>query len=162
MGGGHRVGHLRSFGGSFDVTLDIWPDAVSRNARPEERTDDYVQDLAADAAGNLWIGSIPNGLARVRSGPGGRTIEYVPARELVDPKVTALELDPTDGSLWIGHIYGGVTRLRGGTFEHHDFRLFGPTLIERSVPDIQLDTSGGRRRVLVAFERGAIGVYSGR
>jgi hypothetical protein len=160
FGGGHRsakipYGASRNFSADFDE-IDIWPDEKSNNAHPEERTDDYVQDMAALPDGSLWVGSIKNSLAHL--GPMG--ISYL--REgMVDPKVTALEADPANSSLWVGHIYGGITRIQGGALNHLDYRSFGPLLILGTIPDIQSDNFGGQRRILVAFEKGAIGIYTG-
>ena len=139
--------------------LDIWPDAKSTDARASERTDDYVEDMAITPDGSFWVGSIPNGLARLS--PAGRVVQTV--REgMVDPKVTALEHDPQGGALWVGHIYGGVTRLLpSGGRELLDFRAFGGDLVQGVVPDIQSDTFNGQRRILVAFSAGAVGVYTG-
>jgi hypothetical protein len=158
FGGGHRTSKLAegNFYASHDPVLDVWPDAVASNARPEQRVDDYVQDLAIMGE-TLWVGSILNGLAKV--GPEG--VGYVPGSALVDPKVTALEADPADGSLWVGHIYGGLTRLKDGAYHHFDYRVLGEELIAGTVPDIQSAVVGGQRRLVVSFQAGAVGIYTG-
>ncbi len=162
FGGGHRLGRLkfategRQFWADIDPVLDVWPDAQPYEPRPNERTDDLVQDLAVAPDGSVWVGSIPNGLAHVT--PTGNDFYRA---ELADPRVTSLELDPKDGSLWVGHLYGGLTRLKGGQARQWGPATFGQALVNVDVPDIQSDTWDGRRRILVAFRAGAVGVYTG-
>ncbi|MHB8878863.1 MAG: hypothetical protein ACYC8T_34615 [Myxococcaceae bacterium] len=162
FGGGHRLARLgfasqgRQFWSDIDPVIDIWPDAVSADAHPWERTDDFVQDLAVASDGTVWVGSITNGLAHVM--PSG-TDFYTSG--MVDKAVTALELDPKNGSLWVGHQWGGLTRFSGGGTRHFDASLFGEDLVGLDVPDIQSDNFGGRRRILVAFRAGAVGIYTG-
>ena len=162
MGGGHRVGRLNyatggGFWASIEPTLDIWPDAVPRDARADQRTDDLVQDLALGPGGELWVGSMANGLAEVTSG-GTLFFRDGPLYRAV----TSLEVDPAGGSVWVGHLYGGLTRLVGGQRIYLDRQMLGGALVERSVPDIQSKVRGGRRYILVAFRRGAVGIYTGR
>ena len=179
IGGGPRVALLKygSEGGNFwadmdcgpfsasptcvhfqgmPPALDVWPDAVAGDARPEERTDDVVSDLLVDGDGSLWVGSL-NGLARLR--PTGT--QFYPPGLMVNPKVTALERDPKNGSIWIGHLWGGVTRIVNGSTQWFSLNEFGRTLIDGIVSDIQSDVRNGQRRILVAFSSGAIGVYTG-
>lgn len=161
MGGGHRLGKIHyatepgGFWANVGPIVDVWPDPVPADAHPSQRVDDYIQAVTV-SGGNVWVGSIPNGLAVIHSG----TTRYVRSG-LVDPKVTALATDPADGSVWVGHLYGGITRLKNGQMLQYNYRVFGSDLINMRVPDIQSDTFGGQRRILVAFERGAIGVYTG-
>ena len=163
MGGAHRVGKLRyaSEGGQFWASfspndLDVWPDRVSRDARPADRTADHISDMIADANG-VWIGSSWRGLARWT--PSG--ISYIPNSQMVDGKVTALEKDPEDGSLWVGHLWGGITRISNGTYTHYSWTPFGRPIIDGVVRDIQSDRLSGQRRVLVAFSGGVVAVYTG-
>jgi hypothetical protein len=157
MGGGHRVARLRAstparFWAVMDPVLDVWPDASSTH-----RTDDFVQDLAVmgDA---LYIGSIPNGLARYRDGQVTQIGDLAPGSQ---GKVTALEADE-DGSLWVGHQWGGVTRVMpDGSRQLWSYQVLGAPLISEPVWDIQIDRRGGQRRMLVSFRAGAIGVYHG-
>lgn len=162
LGGGHRLARLkfasehRQFWAAVEPIHDVWPDAQPVDPRPEERTDDFIQDLAVMPDGTVWVGSIPNGLAHVT--PSG--VRYVTSG-MIERKVTALEADPTDGSLWVGHMWGGITRLAGGTAMHYDYQALGIPLANGTVMDIQSDTRGGQRRILVAFSVGAIGIYTG-
>lgn len=162
MGGGHRVAKLNyasegnQFYASRSPIFDVWPDADPDDARPEDRTDDFVQDLAI-SGNSIWVGSIPNGLARIAA---DGSISHV-SSGLVDQKVTALETDPRDGSIWVGHIYGGVSRIQSGSVAQYDYRVFGPELIEGMVNDIQSITINGSRKILVSFTSGAVGIYEG-
>lgn len=162
MGGGHRVAKLNyatqgdDFYASRSPVFDVWPDADPADARPEDRTDDFVQDMAITPGGSVWVGSIPNGLARIA--PDG-SINYQGG--MVDPKVTALEADPRDGSLWVGHIWGGISRIKSGQVSHYDYTVLGVPLTEGLVNDIQSTTVGGSRKILVAFTAGAVGIYEG-
>lgn len=162
MGGGHRLARLNfaSEGGTWyadlDPIIDVWPDAVPEGAHPEERTDDFIQDLAAMRDGSVWVASIPNSLARV-SDAG---VEYL-STGLLDRKITALEADPRDDSLWVGHIWGGLTRFGGGARTTYDYRVLGISVANAEVLDIQSQGAGGTRRILIAFGNGVIAVYSG-
>lgn len=104
----------------------------------------------------MWVGSIPNGLARITDSG----VSYIRGG-LVDPKVTALETDPRDGSIWVGHIWGGISRIQDGQIAHYDYRVFGHPLTSGLVPDIQSAQVGGKRKILVAFSAGGVGIYEG-
>ena len=166
MGGGHRLAKNRfaTLGRKFYALqkrpyVDVWPDEnpSETNAQPEDRTDDFVQDLAIGKDGSVWVGSIPNALARL---PLKGTREYI-RDGLVNPKVTALETDPLDGSIWVGSIYAGLTRINGTTKKIIGEGRLGRDLIVSPITDIQSDTLNGNRRILVAFGSGAVGVYIG-
>jgi hypothetical protein len=138
--------------------IDWWPDQVHTDSRPSQRVDDNVSGMSLSSDGSLWIGSFNRGLAR-RDANGSVTFFN---SGLVDPQhVTAVRVDPSDGSVWVGAATGGMTRIKGGQLIPYDARLFGGSLVSGSVPDIQVDSSGGTRRILVAFSGGAIGVYEG-
>ena len=165
-GGAHRLAKLNyaSEGGQFWASytplegIDVWPDPVPNYGYPEQRLDDDVSELIADPGG-VWIGSSSHGLARMTS----TGISYVPGppNGMVDPKVTALEVDPKDGSLWAGHLWGGLTRIQDGAFTRYSMDVFTPDLYDSVVWDIQSDSLAGQRRILVAFSKGVIGVYTG-
>ena len=165
MGGGHRVARIRyaSEGGQFwasvDPAIDVWPDAQKDDARPENRTDDLISDLMITPSGDVWVGSINNGLARI----DGSTfaVSHISRSQLADPAVTALERDPRDGSVWVGHLWGGLTRIKGGQYQHLSMGELGRPLVDMVVNDIQSFNQGGTRRILVAFSGGAVGVYTG-
>jgi hypothetical protein len=165
MGGGHRIGRINyaSEGGQYwasvNPIIDVWPDAQPDDARPELRTDDLVSDLLVSPGGDVWVGSIPNGLARVN--PTTLEVTYIPKSKLADPAVTALERDPKDGSLWVGHLWGGLTRIRNGEYTHVSQAQLGHPLVDMVVNDLQSFTHQGNRRILVAFSGGAVGIYTG-
>ncbi len=138
--------------------IDWWPDAVQSYSRPSGRTDDLVSDMDVGADGSLWISSFTNGIAHRLPGGG---VDFI-SGGLVDPlHAYSIEVDPLDGSVWVGAGQGGLTRIKGGQFIAYGVSVFGARLALGHVPDIQVDTSGGRRRILVAFQAGAIGVYEG-
>lgn len=167
LGGANRSANFRwaSLGRSFwnadaeiqRTKLDLWPDAVANDSYPSQRVDDNVSDAVLMFDGTLWFGSISNGLAHITSSG----TEYL-RLTAVEPnsKVTSLEQDPLDGSLWVGFIYGGLSRLKDGQIINYDWRVFGSSLVQGRVPDIQSDVVGGQRRILVAFQ-GQSGVPAG-
>jgi hypothetical protein len=164
IGGAHRIGKInyasggRSFWAKVDPDdVDVWPDRVLKNARPEDRQDDHVSELVADSGG-VWVASSYWGLARLT--PTGTS--FVDMTRLADPGgVTSLERDPSDGSLWVGHLWGGITRLKDGNYIHYSRTVFGSQLIDSVVRDIQSDRLSGQRRILVAFSGGVVAVYTG-
>lgn len=158
MGGGHRLAKLQytdpqRFWGPVSPIIDVWPDASDDN-----RTDDFVQDLAVSGS-TLYVGSIPNGLVAI-DGSGG---VHPVGLSGYQARITSLEADPQDGSLWVGLQWGGMLRLRNGSIETYSSSVFGYQLIDQQVWDIQSDHRGpgGARRLLVAFRAGAVGIYSG-
>ena len=75
--------------------------------------------------------------------------------------------DPSDESVWIGYradIHGlghGVTRMMpDGSMLHYSEAALGPNS-GSAIWDLQIDNSGPHRRVIVAFRRGAVGIYDG-
>jgi hypothetical protein len=76
----------------------------------------------------------------------------------------AVVRDPGDSSVWIGYRWGsGVSRLMpDGSMQHYDWHVFGSQLANSAVRDIQIQGSGRSRKVLVAFEIGAVGAFSGK
>ncbi|MDC0713867.1 hypothetical protein POL68_35710 [Stigmatella sp. ncwal1] len=150
---------------------DIWKDAVAEGSRPEQRISDSVSSMAVANDGTVWVGSFANGVAQLNS-DGALLRQF--STELTDRKgfVSSLAADPLDGSVWAGTSWGGgISRIRGNTVAHYNGQVFGVDLAMSRVSDIQVDTSGAKRRVLVGFmgyERsdkrwvaGSIGIYSG-
>ncbi|NOJ78827.1 hypothetical protein [Myxococcus xanthus] len=150
--------------------IDIWKDAVGEEhySRPEQRTDDLVSGIAVTGT-SAWVGSFGHGLAELNdSGQVVRTLKS----ELAAPHVASVAADPANGSIWAGHSWGGgLSRVRGGSVSHYGLSVLGRELSSMRVPDIQVDRSGPRRRMLVAFQGatlsdgtvmpGTIGIYSG-
>jgi hypothetical protein len=154
--------------------FDIWPDTVGEPSvpRPEQRTQDNVSAMAVTQDGSVWVGSFARGLAKMtREGEVQRRY----AKELVDSKgyVSSLAADPFDDSVWAGAAWGlGISRVKDNTIMHYNHTVFGLDLAMSRVSDIQMDTSGAKRRVLVAFMgyqrsddkrwvAGTIGIYTG-
>jgi hypothetical protein len=148
--------------------LDVWPDAVQSGSRPSTRTEDDISAFALMPNGSLYMGSFVWGLARLD--PNG-SLHYLCDRRsnhscsgtgLVDGSVASLARDRWDDSLWVGHSYGGLTRLQpGGNIIPFNGLILGAALVNLPVRDIQVDPSSPTRRVLVAFQSGAIGIYTG-
>jgi diguanylate cyclase (GGDEF)-like protein len=94
-----------------------------------------VTDLALDAEGNLWIGTVSDGLVRYRDGHYARVGE---AEGLSDNRVTSLRAD-RDHSVWVGTYDAGITQIRGGRLR----RLAADGLeAPRRVNDFVRDTEG--------------------
>jgi len=92
--------------------------------------------LLETADGSVWIG-YSRGLRRVY--PDGKSEDYGVAQGLVDPKVSALQID-RDGNLWIGTYDGGLYRLAHGRIEAVTYtQQFGATRIRQ----IHEDREGG-------------------
>lgn len=154
--------------------FDLWPDAVGEPqlSRPEQRTQDNISSITLTADGTVWVGSFARGLVKMsREGE----VERRYSQELVDGKgyVSSLAADPLDQSVWAGAAWGmGISRLKDNTIMHYNHTVFGLDLAMARVSDIQMDTSGPQRRVLVGwmgYKRsddgrwvaGTIGVYDG-
>jgi hypothetical protein len=175
--------------------FDIWPDDVDETQMPtrEQREDDAISGIAVASDGTIWLSSYTKGLAHVRAtsnvlGEGHQVLGYV-RQELINysPKrpdygfTSSIAVDPLDGSVWAGaHYGGGITRLKDGTALKYGMAVFGDLVHDQSVWDIQVDRTGGKRRMLVAFSGytktvknadgtstpvsinpGAIGIYTG-
>lgn len=143
---------------SREHQIDWWPDALADESRPSQRIDDHVSAMAVGLDDALWVGSSHNGL--LRQAPDGDRAA-VEEGAMVAPNVRALATDPLDGSIWIGGSAGGVTRLRGQLALHYGADVFGPARVAGAIADIQVDRSQSRRRILVAFQNGSVGVYAG-
>lgn len=149
--------------------IDVWPDAVKEydlNFDPIYPTPaqwkaglDLVSGIAANPADNsVYIASFGNGLVHLDH--DGHLLEDLTSL-LFAKNVSAVALD-TDGSLWIGYKYvGGVSRLKSGKMQH--FAGVLGDLVNSPVYDIQIQPAvgGSHRKVLVAFQVGALGSYDG-
>jgi hypothetical protein len=153
--------------------FDIWPDAVGEPnmSRPEERTSDHISGIGVTKDGRVWVGSFSRGLAELT--PEGQVVRRL-STELADRRglVSAVAADPLNDSVWAGASWGGgVSRVKDNTVAHYGVSVFGVELANSRISDIQIDTSGAKRRVLVGFmgyERGdkrwvtgSIGIYEG-
>ncbi|MDY7231866.1 hypothetical protein [Hyalangium rubrum] len=153
---------------------DVWTDTVGepQMSRPEQRTGDHVSGIALTRDGSVWMGSFSNGLAQMT--PEGVVKQRISA-QLADRKglVSAVAADPLDDSVWAGTYWGGgLSRVKGSTVAHYGVPVFGMDLTMSRVSDVQVDTSGDKRRILVGFMgytrtsdnrwvAGSIGIYKG-
>lgn len=140
--------------------IDVWPDRVQEPdyPRPSDRVDDLVSGIAASSDGSAWVASYAHGLAHLDN--GGAVLGYVD-RQLPSTHVSAIASDPKDGSIWVGYWYdGGVSRLSGGSVSTFGAADLGP-LAASPVLDLAAQGAGSARRILAAFQNGAVGVYAG-
>jgi hypothetical protein len=158
--------------------MDIWPDPVGERRDPAHNdwlssdpdftnksqwVFDNVSGIAVLQNGDAWIGSYTNGLRIVDHDGRFRAdaTSVLPSRQ-----VGAVAKDPTDESIWIGYRDGsGVTRIKqDGTVMLYGNAALGAQA-GSEVWDIQVQPAtgapGSRRRILVAFRRGAVGIYDG-
>lgn len=175
--------HLEYPGSQGPPIVDVWPDAYDNpNAciKTKDRVDDNISDLQALSDGNVFVGSLSNGLALVtadgtvafRDSTFGRG--HLGAGN--DRSVSALERDPTGNGLWIGHSWMGISIRKDGGYRWLYTDVLGGDLVNHKVTDIQSDTFRGQRRMLVGFlgsppprtgstgkvrKAGAIGIYTG-
>ena len=114
-----------------------------------------------DNCSEAFIGSSTNGLRQVDH--DGHFL--VDATALLPSKsIGALAKDPADDSIWIGYRDGhGLTRLKpDGTVLVYGSAALG-SRANSAVWDIQVQpaTATSKRRILVAFRSGAVGIYDG-
>jgi hypothetical protein len=162
---------------AFWNRMDIWPDPRGERRDPahgnwlsqEPDRDnpadfvlDFVSGIAVTSGGTAWIGSSQNGI---------RIVDH-DGRFLADANVVlktnavgAIVKDPTDESIWVGYQRSGfgLTRIKqDGTVMHYAKDALG-SMVDSEVLDIQVQpaTATTKRRILVAFRRGAVGIYGG-
>jgi len=101
--------------------LDIGSGTLLRTGIPREILNDVVQSFCEDRRGDLWFGTLSNGLIRYER-KRGRVTRYLndPAKpgSLSDNRVYALLEDRTE-EIWIGTYGGGLNRFdrETGTFQ---------------------------------------------
>ena len=159
--------------------MDIWPDPVGERRDPAhgnwlssdpDFTDksqwvfDDVTGIAVLDSGDAWIGSSANGL-RIVDHDGHYLADATAV--LSGKQVGAVAKDPTDESIWIGYRAQGqgLTRIKqDGTVMTYGSAALG-SRAGSAVWDIQVQPSNGapgsRRRIIVAFRNGTVGVYDG-
>ena len=157
--------------------MDIWPDPVGERRDPahgnwlssdpdfndkSQWVFDNVSGIAVLDSGGAFIGSSTNGL-RIVDHDGRFRADATAA--LPSKQVGAVAKDPTDESIWIGYRNGaGLTRLKqDGTVMLYGSAALG-SRSNSPVWDIQVQPAsapGARRRIVVAFRNGAVGVYEG-
>ncbi len=154
--------------------IDVWPDPVGERwdpprdwhsrepdaLNPGHWNYDNVTGIAVLKNGDAWISSHTNGLRRLNHDGkfiGDATV-WLPGRS-----IGAIAADPLDDSVWIGFREPGmgIWRLRtDGTLLQYGAAALGDGNANSAVWDIQVAPGPGRR-VVVAFRRGAVGVYQG-
>lgn len=96
--------------GSWDGQM--WKVRTTHDGLPENT----VRAIAADPAGNLWIGTESQGLARLKDG----AFTVFPVGENGPPgnDISALFVD-RDGVLWVGTSGHGLAKLQNGQWTHY-------------------------------------------
>jgi hypothetical protein len=153
--------------------IDVWPDPIGERwnppldwhsrepdaLNPADWNYDYVRGIAAMPSGYAFIGSSSNGM-RMIDHDGHFAADF--NKYLPSTSIGALARDPTDDSVWIGYLDGhGLTRLMpDGSMLQYGGSALGSNA-GSAVWDIQI-APGTPRKVVIAFRRGAVGVYSGK
>jgi len=155
---------------AYHNRFDVWPDAVGEYdaaGNPTFPTKaqwlaglDAVSGIAADPADDsAYVASFAHGIRHLDHDghPLGDLTKASGA--LLFDNVSAIAID-SDGSLWVGYKFeGGISRIfKDGSVEHFATAL--GTLEQSPVLDIQI-TPTTPRKVLVAFQNGAVGLYRG-
>ncbi|HYS07477.1 MAG TPA: hypothetical protein VEP66_01985 [Myxococcales bacterium] len=159
---------------AFWNRMDIWPDPVGerRDAahgnwlsqepdfrNPSHWVMDNVTGIAVTSTGEAWIGSSTNGLRQVDH--DGNLLADATSL-LTSKSIGAVAKDPSDDSVWVGYRDGaGVTRIKpDGTVLHYAKEALG-SLATSGIWDIQVQpaTATSKRRILVAFRRGTVGIF---
>jgi signal transduction histidine kinase/ligand-binding sensor domain-containing protein len=67
-------------------------------------------DLARDRHGNLWVGTLGQGLLRIHAAGSGQTLNHVTRRDGLSSNSVHALLEDGEGNIWVG-MAGGLTRL---------------------------------------------------
>jgi diguanylate cyclase (GGDEF)-like protein len=116
-----------------------------------------VRAVAVDAAGDIWVGSVGQGLYRYRRADGGFEPQPLQVGGQAEMRVLTLRAG-ADGSVWAGH-WRGLARLKPGgawetlTLPAHDGLPSVATVLTL------LETGGGR--VWLGTQDGRLGVVEG-
>jgi hypothetical protein len=165
---------------AFWNRMDIWPDPRGERRlipglqywlsqepdrdNPSDFVIDAVRGIAVIKDGSAWIGSALNGIRIVDHDGHFLADANLDNKVLKSNGVGALAKDPTDESIWVGYLNGGgLTRLKqDGTVMHYDSAALG-SRAGSAVLDIQVQpaTATTKRRIVVAFQSGAVGIYDG-
>jgi hypothetical protein len=151
---------------SISNRIDVWPDKVQEPdiPKPSDRIDDSVSGMAGMQDGTAWVGSSHLGLAQL---DGNGAIRGYVRDQLAFAHVGSVAADTftpagQTQSVWIGQRWmGGLVRIAGGSVTKFGASALGD-VANSPVRDIQMQGTGPSRRVLIAFENGVVGIYSGR
>ena len=111
-------------------------------------TDLHIRALAQDSAGNIWVGTLHGGVARLDAHSGKAiTFRHHAANDasLAGNRVTRLLADRTRGGMWVGVENAGLDYFdpRRGAFEHHQHDPNDPMSIRsNSIWAVHQDASG--------------------
>jgi hypothetical protein len=165
---------------AFWNRMDIWPDPRGERRDPahgnwlsQEPDKDNPADFVIDAVsgiavtkdGSAWIGSSLNGIRIVDHNGHFLADANLANGVLKTNTVGAMVKDPADDSIWVGYQNGGfgLTRIKqDGTVLHYAAAALGK-YASSQVWDIQVQpaTTTSKRRIVVAFRSGAVGIYDG-
>jgi len=165
---------------AFWNRMDIWPDPRGERRDPahgnwlsQEPDKDNPADFVIDAVsgiavtkdGSAWIGSSLNGIRIVDHNGHFLADANLASGVLKTNAVGAMVKDPADDSIWVGYQNGGfgLTRIKqDGTVLHYAAAALGK-YASSQVWDIQVQpaTTTSKRRIVVAFRSGAVGIYDG-
>lgn len=144
--------------------IDVWPDTIPNTQVKQQPNDDAVSSIVALPNGHVLVGSFNLGIRELDH--DGHFVRDVPG--LPVPHVFAMARDPEDGSIWVGYGGAGVSQiLADGTVKNYDGHVFGNTVANMEVHDIQIDTVNTatadpnvkHNRVIVSFKGGVIGIH---
>ncbi len=143
-----NAGPQADFDATFDPVL-----------RPWVQSGQDISGVAIDGAGDVWVGSLDRGLAKLE--PSTFTVQlFGLAAGLPSLSVQSLALDP-DGSLWVA-TDSGLGRFVPSSGNWTVFRAAAPgsELPSDDVLDVTIDSSQSPRRVILTTAQGVV-AYSG-
>jgi len=164
---------------AFWNRMDIWPDPRGERRlipgpqywlsqepdkdNPADFVIDAVSGIAVTQEGSAWIGSLLNGIRIVDHDGHFLADANLANQALKTNSIGAIAKDPTDESIWVGYRVGGfgLTRIKqDGTVMNYGNAALG-SMVNSAVLDIQVQpaTATSKRRILVAFQNGAVGIY---
>ena len=149
--------------------VDVWPDPEPTDARPSQRVDDYVSGMAVMPDGSVWVSARNHqdnpsqaqamGVGLAHLDGTGKVLGYL-TDGMLSTHLTAVAADP-NGTLWVGSEQGLMRYNPGAGVVYQ----FGTDAVGGragdSISNIQVDTHSNPRRVLVGFQSGAVGIYTG-
>lgn len=105
--------------------------SVSKNSQP---ISEYVVEIFEDQKGNLWFGTMSDGVARY----DGKTLTYISEKEGLAGSTVASIAEDQKGNMWFG-THSGLSRYDGKTFTNFTEK---DGLCHERVSKILIDRSG--------------------